>query len=341
MLKKKMTSSERVTAALAGDDFDVYPVINPTSIATHDLMERTRVFCPSLFSNPMEMAELAAAGHEYFGFDSVQPYLSSYLEASALGVQIDFNTYLPEIIKQPYNSIDDINIPQSFLHKKEFQQLLKAIEILKKKFKGRVPIIGKVVGPWTLAAYLFGLENLVMGTILEPLKLKKLLDELAVIPMKFAEAQFDTGANMVTWLDFITANLVSADVYKEFLLPIHKKAAELQKMGPLILHICGNVMDRFMHIIETRFRIVHMHSKNDIAAAIKQAKSRITITGCINVPVTLYNGNPDIIQAEVEANVKSGVRLISPECVLPAGISGNSVKCLVESAHRLKVKKLD
>ena len=344
MIKNKMSSAERVKAALAGDDFDVYPVISPMPIATIDAMEIAKAFYPSVYSNAAEMAELAATGHDCFGFDTVTPYFSSHLEAAALGAEVDWKDayHVPEVVKAPFNSLDDFKIPQSFLHKPELQHLLRACEILRKKYYGRVPIIGKVIGPWTLVSLLYSLENMVLDTILAPEKLKKLISEIAIIPIKFAEAQFNAGADMVTWVDSISSDLVSAAVYEDFLFPVHKKAAaSLQSRGTLILHIGGNVMDRFNSIIKTGFKVFHMNSKNDISTAIKQAKSLITITGCINIQDTLSQGSPETIRAEVEANIKKGVRLISPEGSLPVTIPGKNLKHLVESAHRLKPQNLN
>lgn len=335
----KMLPAERVKAALEGNDFDVYPVINPVSVATSDAMERARAFFPSAHINSMEIAALASIGHDYYGFDSVTPYFSTHLEASALGAQVDWKnaSQMPVVVKKSIGCLDDFEIPQSFLGLKEFQCLLKACDILKKKYGGRVPIIGKVMGPWTLAYNLYGIENLVLDTILEPAKTKNLINELAEIPLKFAEAQFDAGADMITWVDLATSDLVSAAVYEEFLLPVHVKAASrLQKKGPVILHICGNIMDRFNYIIKTGFKLFHMDSRNNIASAMKQAESLITITGCINNPVTLYRGDPVMIRKEVEANIKSGIRIISPECTLPVSIPDKTIKFLTETVHHLQ-----
>ena len=338
MTKNKMTPAERVKAALTGNDFDVYPVISPLTIANIDAMEMARVFYPSVYSNAMEMAELASTGHDYFGFDSVSPYFSIHMEAAALGAKVDWkNDYsVPELVKKPLNSLDDFEIPQSFLQRPEFQNILKACEILRSKYKGRVPIIGKVAGPWTLLFLIYGIENMVLDTILEPEKIKKILDEIVLIPMKFAEAQFNAGADIVFWVDLIDSIQVSRTIYDEFLMPLHKKvASSLQTIGPLILGIPNNVMDRFNSIVTTGFKVLYMSSKNDISAIIKAAKTEIAITGCINVPIILYQGSPEIIQAEVEATIKRGVRLIAPEHVLPVTVPTKNLKCLVESAHRL------
>ena len=339
MAQGKMSPAERVKAALAGYDFDVYPVIAPLTITNVEAMEMARVFYPSVYSNAMEMAELAATGHDYFGFDSVSPYFSIHLEAAALGAEIDWKKdySMPELVKKPFNSLDDFKIHELFLHKQEFQQLLKACEIMRSKYKGRVPIIGKVAGPWTLLFLLHGVENLELDSILEPEKLKKIISEIAVIPMKFAEAQFNAGADMVFWVDLIKSTNVSAAIYEEFLLPVHKKAAAiLQNMGSTILGIPNNVMDRFDSIFKTGFKTFYMSSKNDIASIIKQAKSTITITGCINVPIILCQDSQEMIRAEVEATINKGVRLIVPEYVLPVTVPTKNIRCLVESAHRLK-----
>jgi [methyl-Co(III) methanol-specific corrinoid protein]:coenzyme M methyltransferase len=334
-----MTSAERVKAALENGDFDVYPAINPTSVAIRDAMETVRAFFPSAHTNAMEMAELAAAGHDLFGFDSVAPYFSVHLEAAALGAQVDWNDadHTPVIINRQVKRIDDFNMPQNFLRRTEFQRLLKACEILKNKYSGKVPVIGKVVGPWTLAYNLYGVENLILDLILEPEKTKKLIEELSVIPIEFAKAQFDAGADMITWADHVTSDLVSPKIYEDFLLPIHiKAAAALQSRGPVILHICGNVMDRLDSIAKTGFRLFHMDSRNNIAEAVRLLGPTVTVTGCVNNPVTLGQGPEAMIREEVKANIKSGVRLIAPECALPASVPRGNLKCLVETAHGCK-----
>ena len=61
-------------------------------------------------------------------------------------------------------------------------------------------------------------------------------------------------------------------IYEEFLLSIHKRVVRaLQNMGPLILGIPNNVMDRFNSLIMTGFKVLYMSSINDIAAIIIDA----------------------------------------------------------------------
>lgn len=343
MKKLEMTSKERVFAAMNGEDFDVFPAITPTSVATLEAMHLSNSFFPSAHTNPQEMAALAAIGHDIFGFDSVAPYFSVHLEASALGAKVEFSdaASTPYVTSKPMKHIDDFKVPPSFLAKQEFQALLRAIEILKHSYKQEVPIIGKVIGPWTLAYNLYGVENLILDTILEPEKTHQLIAELMQIPIAFAMAQFNAGADMVTWAEHATSDLVSPQIYEQFLAPIHKQAASiLQRQGPIILHVCGEVMDRLHTFASTGIKMFHIDSRNPIEEAVQIAGSNLLLTGAINNPITLAQGNPATVSQEVIRCLKAGIRLISPECAIPTNISSENLKAVARTAHRYNPSSL-
>ncbi|MCK9524171.1 MAG: methyltransferase [Proteobacteria bacterium] len=339
-----MTSKERVFAAITGKEFDVFPAITPTSVATIDAMKASKAFFPQAHTNPIEMADLAATGHELYGFDSVAPYFSVHLEAAALGAKVDFNNAYntPIITKRLFTRIDDFELPKDFLQRKEFGSLLKTIEILKKRYNDKVPVIGKVIGPWTLAYNLYGVENLILDTILEPEKTRNLIEELSVVPITFAQAQFDAGADMITWAEHSTADLVSPIIYERYLLPVHTRAAKvLQQHGPLILHVCGNVMDRINLFANAGFALFHIDSRNDIRKAVQIIGNKMMLTGAVNNPVTLVQGQREVIRREVLQNLQDGIRLASPECALPTNVPARGLQALVETAHSVNDKTLE
>ena len=332
----KMTSMERVFAVINGDDFDVYPAINPTSVATVEAMKLSGAYFPAAHTDPEKMAALACVGRDVFGFDSVSPYFSILLEASALGAEVDWgNIYeMPSVIKKPIKNPEEYEVPKNFLDRAEFSGLIKVCSELKKTYKNEVPVIGKVIGPWSLAYHLYGVENLVLDMILEPEKTAEFINRLSEVPFAFAKAQFEAGADMLVWADHVTSDLVSAEIYRKFIMPIHKKAASsLQKYGPIILHTCGNVSDRLMYIAETGFKIFHMDSKNNIGDSVKLVGNNMLITGCINNPVLLAQGDPPDVKRAVEENIHQGIKLISPECAIPFSVPSENLMALTASAH--------
>jgi MtaA/CmuA family methyltransferase len=331
-----MTSRERVLAVLAGKEYDRIPVINPTSIATVESMRLTHSCFPMAHTNSDAMAALASAGHDLLGFDSVSPYFSVHLEAAALGCDIDWGKIdsLPAVLKSPFTNGKDIEIATNFLDRKPIRALLTAIKALRKKYGNSVAIIGKVIGPWSLAYHLRGTANFLLDTVLEPQRVKQTLDYLMTVPIQFAHAQFEMGADMITWADHCTADLISAKAYEEFLLPVHKKCnATIKKEGPFILHVCGNVLDRLAYFCDAGFEAFHLDSRNDARRATELVNKRLILTGNINNPNVLLNGNATSVAKAVYAAIDGGIRLISPECALPCWVSNRNLVEIVKAAR--------
>ncbi len=99
------------------------------------------------------------------------------------------------------------------------------------------------MGPWTLAYHLYGVENLVLDTILEPKKTKELIWDLSQVTKEFAAAQFEAGADIVTWAEHVTRDLVSASIYEEFVLEVHKKVPLMEIWSTVNGYLCCMVND--------------------------------------------------------------------------------------------------
>jgi len=332
-----MTSRERVLAAFAREPYDKMPVISPTSLATVESMRLTNAFFPHVHINSDSMAALAAAGHDVLGFDCVTPYFSIHQEAAALGCEIDWGKLdsFPQILKSPLTRPEDFVLPVNFLERRPVKTVLQAIRLLRKKYGSAVMIIGKVIGPWTLAYHLHGTANLLLETILEPEKVRNFLETLSQVPLLFAQAQFEAGADAITWADHVTTDLISAKVYEELLLPIHQRCnRQLQKGGPLILHVCGAVTDRLELFCQTGFEAFHLDSRNDVATAVGIAGKRMILTGNISNPNVLLNGSIRQVRQAVRDALAGGIDLVAPECALPVWISNRNLKELVQAVRR-------
>ena len=113
----KLNSHNLVMSAMFGGRHGPRPPVgNPTSIACHGLMERAGVFFPEAHLNPNAMAELALAGHEIVGFDTVMPEYSVVQEAAALGARIDWGDRdkMPDVREFPNADFSDIVMPSGF-----------------------------------------------------------------------------------------------------------------------------------------------------------------------------------------------------------------------------------
>ena len=68
------------------------PAGSPTSIVCHDLMDASGISFPQAHVDASAMAELALAGQEIIGFDTVMPEYSVHQEAAALWCEVDWGS---------------------------------------------------------------------------------------------------------------------------------------------------------------------------------------------------------------------------------------------------------
>ena len=319
-LTETMTPRERVLNALAGRPVDRTPVANPTNVATVELMDLADAPFPDACRDPELAARLAATGYTELGFDAIMPYFTIIQESSALGCDMQWEDKDNWPTVRMYNPIwkgeGDIRIPPGFLEHPDNLTITRSIELLKRDYGREAAIIGKTMGPWTLAYHVFGVESFLLMTVDDPDMVLRCLHKLKEISVLFGEAQIAAGADALTFPDHATGDLVSGEYYRRFLLEIHQEMAERLRV-PLILHICGNTLDRLDYIAQSGMASFHFDSKNDPQKAMDVAAGRIGLVGNINNPDTLYARGPAEVRKEVFACLDAGVQMIAPECAVP------------------------
>lgn len=312
------------------------PAVNPTSIACHDLMDAANVSFPQAHLDSNAMAELSLAGHEIIGFDTVMPEFSVDQEAAALGAAVDWGDRdrMPDTKSFLYEDFSDIIMPDDFLEKPSMRVVLEALSILRRHVGGRVAIIGKVMGPWTLSYHMTGTQNFLLQIGLgEKEKVRKMLDQLMPVTIASARAQFQAGADIVVLADHATGNLVGPHHYEELLLPFHKKLTE-EIEGPLILHVCGNCTDRLELFAEAGFDAYHFEWCVDAKAAVKRVGKRMSLVGNINNPQVLYQGTPEDVYKQARYAIEAGVHMIGPECAVPLATPLENLKAIVAAVQK-------
>ena len=311
------------------------PVGNPTSIACHGLMDKAGASFPEAHLTPQAMADLALAGWEILGFDTVMPEYSVVQEAAALGAPVDWGDRdrMPDVKEYSKADFSDIEIPSDFLEKPSCRVVLDALSILRRRVGGRVAIIGKVMGPWTLSYHMAGTQNFLLALGMgEKARVAKMLRQLMPATIAFANAQFAAGADIVVLADHATGNLVGPYHYEEHLLPIHQEITA-QVGGPLILHVCGNCSDRLELFARSGVDGYHFEWQVDSREAVRRIGQKISLIGNINNPQALLQGTPEDVFKQARYAIKAGVHIIGPECAIPLSTPLENLQAIVDAAR--------
>ncbi len=157
-----------------------------TSIATMDLMEKVGISFPDAHLDPEQMAGLAAAGHTVLGFDNVAPLFSVWTESAAMGCEVEWGApdRMPACRHALYAMGDEIRIPPDLLSRPSTRTALEAIRLLKRRLGDEAAIVGKVFGPWTLGYHMFGVEEFLVNTLLQPDAVRRAIDTLKAVAVR-------------------------------------------------------------------------------------------------------------------------------------------------------------
>lgn len=309
-------------------------VASPTSVISVELMDKVGVHFPEAHLDARLMAELAAGSYEVLGFDTIMPEFSVQQEAAALGCEVDWGSHdmMPDAKTHPVKDVKDIDIPEDILEKPSMRVVLDAISLLRREYGDRVAILGKVMGPWTISYHMVGVQDFLLMTNTEPLKVRSFLDAYTEVTVIFANAQLQAGADAVVLPDHATGDLVSPKTYEDFLVPVHREM--LGRIGgPTILHVCGDCADRLHIFAEEDYDGYHFEWQVDAKEAVRIVNGKISLVGNINNAQCLFRGNPEDAYKQARYSIEAGVDILAPECAVPLQTPVENLKAIVTAAE--------
>ena len=331
-----MTPKQVVLKRLAKDKSCRCGIGNPVSTTTVEQMKIMDSYFPEAHYMSDKMYELSRANYEVLGYDIIMPVFSVVIESFALGCEVKWGRpdMMPQIIGKLWKDYSDIIINPGFMDNYAVKAVLECITKLKKNYPD-IAIAGKVFGPWTLSYHFFGVEDFLIKTITNPVEVHDILNKLTKVTLRFADAQIQAGADIITVADHATKDLCSPLAYRDFLLPIHSILAKEIK-APVMLHICGDTADRIEYIAQTGLSSFHFESKVDACKAVETAAGRMAMIGNINNSSTLLFKKPQDVRKEVQYAIKCGLDIIGPECAVPLTTPLENLKEIASATKEYK-----
>jgi [methyl-Co(III) methanol-specific corrinoid protein]:coenzyme M methyltransferase len=300
-------------------------------------MDEVDALFPEAHLDAEEMAKLASAGHTVLGYDNVMPLFSVWHESAALGCQVDWGNEgrMPDGRPICGAITDDIAIPNNLLSRQGCAVPLEALRLLDERMGDEVAIVGKVFGPWTLGYHIFGVQEFLMATLLEPDAVKRAMRRLVEVTTAFANAQIDAGADALCLADHCTRDLCSPESYRDFVAEYHQELHETISC-PLILHICGDTSDRLKYIRQTGIECFHIDSKvPSMAEARERAGTKMALMGGMSNIETIRNGTLESVGKDVREKVRIGIDIIGPECAVPLDAPSENLREITRVARTL------
>jgi len=330
-----MNAKERVLAILNHQKPDRMPCFGANSTVTYDQMEKVQAFWPQAHENGEAMAKQALAAHQLLGFDAVRVPFCQTFEAEALGciLKPGGSDGIPGIDPPPPYEIGDTPVlPDDFLSRGRIPELLKAVGILKKEVGDTVPIVGGIIGPFTIAGALLETVPLLKASFKTPEKMRPFLEVAESAGTALAQALIDAGVDIIACEDMTASPaLIAPPTYRDFELEYQKRQFGAISV-PRILHICGNVDLIVEWMGQTGADILSIEPKTNGKLAREKCGSDIILMGGVDTVTTLYLKDTVTVRDECEKSIADGIQILAPGCTVAPGTPTENLVAMVEVA---------
>ena len=336
---KEMSSLERVLATVQNhkpDRVPVFPIM---------LMQGAAALGMDLeqyFSQGQNWANGQLKLLEKFGHDCVLGVTHVVQDITAFGANIMYWAGGPpspgSMAIRSYQDIAKLQAPDPH-DSPQLVETLKAIEHLAHEVKGRVPIIGAVIAPFSLPSMLMGTEKWMNLLLFEEEAVRaevmgRILDIAVEFSTHWANAQLQAGADVIVLADgMASAAVINRQQFTTHALPILKRTVPLIK-GPVVHEGVGHLHPMLDLLLDIGLMGVILSHRDDITLCRQIVGDKLTLIGNLN-NIEMLRWTPEEMRQKARAVLSAaapGNRFIlsaqGPE--IPLGVSDEVLYALVQ-----------
>jgi [methyl-Co(III) methanol-specific corrinoid protein]:coenzyme M methyltransferase len=286
------------------------------------------------------MSKLALAAHRYAGLEAVRVPFDVTVDASAFGATADQGTSdrqpftLRPLMKGPDDRIVTLPDPNS---DGRAPVLLSSVQMLASR-GAATPVICGVVGPFMLACQLRGLEAALFDIVLEPSRMRGLLETTTAWGCAFSRRAIEAGADVIAIVDATsTGSILGAAQYAEHAQPFQSEV--VRSIGGCgaraVLHICGDTSEILERMAGTRAKGISLDQCMDLATAKRRLGEGSALIGNVDPVGTLWLAGPKEVARSVTRCLADGVDVVAPGCGLAPRTPLENVKAMVRATRRM------
>ena len=312
---------EKILDLLSGKKINVQPAFSGLIHITAEGLQNEGLAFPETHTDAYKMAKASASTFKLSGLPSAVVPLDMYVEAEALGAEINFRAdrefEFPQVKKAGlFGSAKEITEEAvKVLNKGRINLVCDAIKLLKNDVGNDVVIGGMIPGPYTLLLLVVDVRNMFIEMKKEPQAVTDALFHLSSFLVQIGTAYKNAGADFITIHDMGgSPAFIGPSKYEQFVFPAEKILIE-KLPKPRVLSVCGNVTSSLHLLAQTGADAFSLDQTVDLAAARLILKDTL-LFGNLDPVETLYQGDPGQIGESALRAKEAGVDAIWPGCDL-------------------------
>ncbi len=301
----------------------------------------------SVATDGKKLAYVLEYGYNLYQYDGILLFSDPYVEAEAMGLELDYNPY-PKIVRFSELIREDSMelIRKDFIRGKEIKalrlkseeikglrlkssgrvdEIIKAAKLLKKKVD--VPIFVSIKGPFTLTSFIVGPENFLKMLLNRKEMAEYYIDVALQFQLSYLKKLLQLGVHIFIGDPMASASVISPALFKKYAYePLAILIKESKLTGVYVgVHICGDTEPIIDQLDSLGADIL---SIEDISLKTKTLKMGGVST------LTLLNGTPEEIKKEIKKALKSGRLILSSSCDVPVNTPIENIKLMVDEINK-------
>lgn len=340
--KDEMTPMERAIALSKGEDVDRIQC-NPN--LSNGIARVLGCRISEFNDNARTLADAVIATHRRFGGDGAKVFTDLFIIAEAMGAKMkypedDTVDLLEPAIKdiselsklEPIDPYRDARLP---IH-------IEAMKYVQDEIGDEVPCTALVVGPFTSAFFLIGVENMTKMMIKDPRSVHKLCEISLENCIRFADATIKQGIGISIAEPMSSCTVVSPKHFREFSKPYLKRFVDFikSKGSGTSIHICGKTDSIWKDIVDVVIGALSIDNIASLKNCTETIGDRIKIMGNVDPSSIMYAGTKEDVRKATLKCIKDGYKSpmgygIMSGCGLPVETPMENIDVMLDTAREI------
>lgn len=342
MRRDQMTPLERAKAMAKGESVDRIQC-NPNLSCGIARVNGRKI--SELNKDPKALASSVIATYRTFGLDSAKVFTDLFILAEAMGAKVKFpEDDTPDFLEPAITKVSQIKTLEPLNPYKDgrLPVHIEAMKYVYDEIGEEVPCSALVVGPFTSAFFLIGVENLIKLMLRNPEAVHALCEISLQSCINFADAIIAQGMTPGIAEPMSSCTVVSPKHFREFAKPYIKRFVDHLKANNkgVSIHICGKTDAIFEDLVDIGIQSFSIDNVVDLKKCVDQVGDRMKIAGNVDPSNIMYLGSTEDVRSETLKCVKAGFEspkgyMIMPGCGLPVETPIENIHAMMETAREI------
>lgn len=280
----EITSMERTLTALSNKESDRVPFF--LLLTMHGAKE-LGISLRDYYQSAQAIAQAQIRMQAKYGHDCYYTFTYSALESEAWGGKVHVRDDGPPLaasfVLEKRENIRRIK-PPSVRDTPCLQKVLEATRLMAAESRGRIPVFGIVVSPFSLPVIQMGFDNYFDLIAEDEGLFWALMEKNMEFSIEWANAQREAGATIIGYFDPVSSQtIIERELYLKTGHVVAKKTlSRIKGIVTALHHASGRVLPIMGDIINSGAKIVGVSGTEDLYLLKKAAQGRAAIMGNLN-----------------------------------------------------------